>query len=175
MTGVQTCALPIYFGFYRLQRLKERLNAIVSWSDQIAFSNLDSSEKFSLGGSSGIRAYPTGEGAGDEGHLLNTEIHYDVPAPPAWGNFQINGFFDAGHITLNKNRYTNDVSNATGRNDYWLKGVGLGINYSSGSRFSLRTCWAKVIGDNPGRSVAGNNSDGKNDKSRYWLQAILQF
>jgi len=42
-----------------------------------------------------------------------------LPVPPAWGKVRFGGFFDAGHVTLNHERYTGDVSNATGRNEYW--------------------------------------------------------
>ena len=159
----------------RQQRLGERLTLTFSGSAQSATGNLDSSEKFSLGGPNGVRAYPLSEASGDEGHLLNADLRYTLPLPSRWGFFQLNGFYDAGHSTLNKVRYAGDVSSATNRNDYWLQGFGAGVNYSWLSRVSIRAIWAHVLGDNPGRSVAGNNSDGFNDKSRFWLQAMLSF
>jgi len=174
-TGTEGAYTRFNLGISRLQRIAERFNVSCSLSGQKSLCNLDSSEKFSLGGPYGVRAYPMGEGAGDEGYLISNELHYDLPLPPTWGNFQIIGFYDAGHITLNKNRYTNDVSTATNLNDYWLQGFGFGVNCAVGGRFNLRSSWAHVIGDNSGRSVSGNDSDGRNDKSRFWLQAILYF
>jgi hemolysin activation/secretion protein len=48
----------------RTQTLTDVLSAYVSISGQYAFKNLDSSEKFFLGGASGVRAYPSSEGGG---------------------------------------------------------------------------------------------------------------
>src|SRR5262249_61111880 len=52
----------------RLQSLGQRLSAFVSLSGQKADKNLDSSEKFFLGGAYGVRAYPTGEAGGGSRH-----------------------------------------------------------------------------------------------------------
>ena len=162
------------FGASRVQRLAQRLNFNLSWNAQSALDNLDSSEKFTLGGSNGVRAYPVGEGAGDEGHLITADLRYNLPVSAKLGIFQVSGFFDAGTITLQKNEVI-APSTATNRNNYWLQGAGLGFNYAYSGTFALRGSWAHVIGDNPGRSVAGNNADGHSDKSRFWMQAMLYF
>ena len=162
------------FGATRMQRLAQRVNLDVSLSAQRAMNNLDSSEKFSFGGPNGIRAYPVGEGAGDEGLLISTNLRYSMPVAAALGTFQISCFFDAGRVTLQKNEGVS-VATATNLNNYWIQGAGLGFNYAYLAKFALRGSWAHVIGDNPGRSVAGNNADGHNDKSRFWLQATAYF
>ena len=162
------------YGASRVQHLAQRINLDVSLSAQSAMNNLDSSEKFSLGGPNGIRAYPVGEGAGDEGQLLSANLRYNMPVASALGSFQISCFFDAGRVTLQKNEGVSP-STATNLNNYGIQGAGLGFNYSYLARFALRGSWAHVIGDNPGRSAAGNNSDGHNDKSRFWLQAMAYF
>ncbi len=159
----------------RLQHLTERVNLNISGSAQMTAGNLDSSEKFTLGGPNGLRAYPIGEAAGDEGLLVSTEIRYALPLDAKSGNLQLIGFYDAGHITINNERYPGDLSTATGRNDYWLLGAGAGLNYAYSGRFSVRGIWAHVIGDNAGRSTAGNNSDGLKDRSRFWLQSTFLF
>ena len=51
----------------RLQHIDDRLSLYLSYSRQWATKNLDSSEKFSLGGPYGVRAYPVGEASGDDG------------------------------------------------------------------------------------------------------------
>ena len=158
----------------RMQRLSDRFTFNISGSGQMALGNLDSSEKFSLGGPNGVRAYPGGEASGDEGQLINAECRYTLPVAQKWGSFQLSGFYDTGHITLTRNRFTGDVSNVTGLNDYWLQGAGIGLNYTY-SRYSLRALWARVIGDNPGRSSAGNNSDGQSTTDRFWLQGTFSF
>ncbi|MCC6200958.1 MAG: ShlB/FhaC/HecB family hemolysin secretion/activation protein [Moraxellaceae bacterium] len=60
-------------------------------SAQWAGTNLDSSEDFGLGGPNGVRAYPLGEGYGDEGWLTQIEARYQM------GSFVPYAFYDAGH------------------------------------------------------------------------------
>ena len=38
---------------------------------QLSSKNLDSSEKFTLGGIGGVEAYPSGEASGDEGRKIS--------------------------------------------------------------------------------------------------------
>jgi len=158
----------------RLQHVSDGITFNLSWTGQMALKNLDTSEKFALGGPYGIRAYPAGEAFGDQGQIFNADIRYTLPLPVTWGAFQLDGLIDAGQITLQKHQ-TAAVNTATSLNTYWLAGAGMGLNYSRGRKVSIRTCWAHVLGDNPGRSIAGNNADGKDDKSRCWLQAQLFF
>jgi len=162
-------------GLARLQRLSEKVNLNLSGSAQMAVGNLDSSEKFSLGGPNSLRAYPVGEASGDTGQLLSAELRYALPLDAKLGNLQLISFYDAGHITINNDRYAGDISNATGSNDYWLLGAGAGLNYAYSGNLSLRATWAHTLGDNAGRSTTGNNSDGLNDKSRFWLQSTFSF
>lgn len=159
----------------RLQRFYDRLSMDLSLTSQTAFKNLDSSEKFFLGGPNSVRAYPLGEGSGDEGRLIKADLLYKIPTPAKWGELKAGVFFDAGHITLNKERYSGDVYTATNRNGYWLQGAGVEVRYDISKKFVVQGSWAQVIGENPGRSVIGNNSDGRNDKSRVWLQGMMFF
>ena len=46
------------------------------FASQAASKNLDSGERFSLGGANSLRAYPAGEAVGDTGWLLNLEARY---------------------------------------------------------------------------------------------------
>lgn len=175
LTGTEGNYTRFNYGLTRFQHLAEQLNFNLSVNAQSALCNLDTSEKFVLGGPNGVRAYPVGEASGDQGQLINADLRYALPLPAKWGNFQISGFYDAGHITINKNRYAGDISSATGSNDYWLLGAGAGLNYSSSGRLSLRATWAHVIGDNAGRSTIGNNSDGRNNQNQFWLQSTFSF
>jgi hemolysin activation/secretion protein len=164
------------FGLSRLQRLAKRATLDVSWSGQVALNNLDSSEELSLGGPNGVRSYPVGEASGDEGHIINTELRYNLPVPAAWGNVQLCGFYDAGHITIKKEETAISLGTATNLNSYWLQGVGAGLNYtSSPGNFALRLSWAHVIGENSGRSVKGKNSDGQKNDDRFWLESRIYF
>ena len=49
-------------------------SAFASFSGQMAGGNLDPSEKFYLGGSTGVRAYPSGEAGGSTGQLISLEL-----------------------------------------------------------------------------------------------------
>jgi hypothetical protein len=52
----------------RQQRLTADATLLLAVNGQQASKNLDSSEKFVLGGINGVRAYPQGEASGDEGY-----------------------------------------------------------------------------------------------------------
>lgn len=162
-------------GLSRLQRLTNRLSMSLAWKAQFSLDNLDSSEQFSLGGPYGVRAYPVSEGIGDEGHLFNLDTHYTLPIPGHLGRLTWNLFYDAGYITLHKNPWINSIDTATGDNHYWLQGAGTGFEYGYKDRFTVRVCWAHTIGSNGGRSINGDDSDGKQSHNRFWLQAMCRF
>lgn len=173
-TGYQTQGSfnRINYGFSRLQKLPASFTVLASFSGQYSRKNLDSSEKFILGGPYGVRAYPSSEGLGDSGWLSTVEARYDL-ADRAAGQWQFVGFYDAGRITLHQDGKGIPIPTATGKNDYTLSGLGLGLNFSYRSTFVLRAGWASKLGSNPGRSVQGMDADGARDKSRLWLQATL--
>lgn len=169
-------------GFYklamslsRLQRLTRNFSLFAAFSGQLTNQNLDSSEKFILGGPYGVRAYPVGEGSGDEGYSLTTELRYNFPRQIMSSSLQCVAFFDTGRIRLHDSPWTNSVISATGKNSYALSGAGFGINLDRPGMYSIRASFAQVIGNNPGRSIDGKNADNKDDDQQVWLQAILWF
>ncbi|NTW51357.1 MAG: ShlB/FhaC/HecB family hemolysin secretion/activation protein [Chlorobiaceae bacterium] len=175
LSGTQGGFTTMTAGLSRLQRVADRVTLNLSWSSQYAFDNLDSSERFFLGGPDGVRAYAVGEASGDSGHLLNADLRYQLPVPAGWGKMQIGGFYDAGHITINTNRFAGDVVSATNKNEYWLQGAGVSMNWQIAGNYVIRGSWAHTIGDNAGRSALGLNSDGKSNNSRFWLQGMIYF
>lgn len=175
ITDVEGTYTHFNVGVARLQRLIDRLAINLSYAGQIALDNLDSSEKFILGGPYGVRAYPVGEASGDEGHLFNVDLRYDLPIPSHWGVLQLSGFYDAGHITLHHDPWTNSIDTATDENRYWLQGAGAGVFYAYKQLFSVRGSWAHVLDNNPGRSTDDENADGREDKDRFWVQAAFYF
>ncbi|WP_047551057.1 ShlB/FhaC/HecB family hemolysin secretion/activation protein [Methylotenera sp. G11] len=101
----------------RLQRVTDQDTFSMTLSGQWAGSNLNSSEKFSLGGAYGVRAYPQGEASGDEGNLLNLElVHYFTP------KFRGVLFYDYGNIRINRNDFLTTDNTRT------LSGAGAGVN-----------------------------------------------
>lgn len=163
------------FSLARLQKLTDSLSFFASANGQLANGNLTSAEKFILGGPTGIRAYPVGEASGDSGWVAGFELRYDIPYRTDIGNLQLVGFFDTGHITLHEQRWNNDVTSASGRNEYSLSGSGIGINFAHANDFAIRGTWAHTIGDNPGISVAGNDSSGLHDDNRLLLHTMVYF
>ncbi|MEC5218653.1 hemolysin activation/secretion protein [Actimicrobium sp. GrIS 1.19] len=104
------------FGANRQQALSSRTSAVAALSGQWAPHNLDSSEKFVLGGIQGVRAYPQGEGVGDDAWLVNLELRQGVAA-----GVQAGVFYDHGHVRFNHDAY------AQGANGLTLKGAGLSL------------------------------------------------
>jgi len=105
----------------RLQHITNDTFLSVAFSGQWASKNLDSSEKFLLGGIDGVRAYPQGEGVGDEGYLLRVELRHDF-LPGLQGI----AFYDTGSVTISKTPYI--FPPAANRRD--LAGAGFGLNAS---------------------------------------------
>lgn len=159
----------------RLQRLPGNFSFWGQFKGQFADGNLDSSEQFSLGGVTGVRAYPGGEGSGDEGWLLSGEVRYDPPVRFDYGNIQLSAFIDYGHIKLNKNPWPNSVTNTTGKNSYSLAGAGIGASLIKSGSYSAKLQLAIPIGNNDGRDTNGNDSDGRSPDARIWLAVSYQF
>lgn len=175
ITGTQGSYTFFNFQLARLQKLTSTTTLNFSFADQLSLNNLDSSQQFILGGPYGVRAYPVGEASGDNGQLFNVDLFRDLPIPARLGTLKLDGFFDAGHITLHNDPWINSVVTATGDNSYWLKGVGLGLIYKYEQRFALSATWAHVIGGNPGRSIQNEDFDGRSLDDRFWLQGIAYF
>nr|PZN01036.1 MAG: hypothetical protein DIU74_10670 [Pseudomonadota bacterium] len=87
---------------------------------QWANGNLDSSERMILGGANGVRAYPQGEGSGDEGVLGQVELRYQA------GAFKPYAFWDAGRVRINDNPWV------PGTNHRSLAGGGVGVRFQQG-------------------------------------------
>lgn len=102
----------------RLQTLSAADSLWLSLSGQVANKNLDSSEKFALGGSSGVRAYPQGEGSGDDGYLVSAELRHNFSDA-----LQATLFYDIGGIRINQTPF-----GAATTNNRTLSGAGIGLN-----------------------------------------------
>lgn len=123
----------------RKQRLANNTLVLASFAGQQASKNLDSSEKFSLGGPSGVRAYPSSEATGDTGYRATLELQQSL-LPGVQGTL----FYDAGTVRVNKN-----VFDTTAANHRTLSGAGFGLNANWG-RFDLRANLAwRISGGTP--------------------------
>lgn len=164
------------YNLARMQRLSGNWSVFGALSGQIANRNLDSSEKFLLGGATGVRAYPSGEGSGDEGWMSNLELRYDLPGASAIGSWQLLAFYDTGSILQHKNPWAGwNAGNPDQPNRYQLSGAGVGINLAKRGSYFVSASYAWKLGSNPGRSAAGLDADGRQDDSRLWLQSMIFF
>lgn len=157
----------VRFALAREQVLAPALSLYAALSGQSSNRNLDSSEKFYLGGAGGVRAYPVNEGAGSEGLLANLEARLQLPA-----NLRLSGFFDWGAVRVN---HDNDIRGAALPNGFNLKGAGLALAWSSAAGYSVKASLARRLGDNPNPTAAGRDQDGTLERNRLWLQASLPF
>lgn len=151
----------------RQQSITQAWSFYATVSGQRANNNLDSSEKFYLGGINGVRAYPASEGGGTEGQLANVELRWQF-AP----GLVFSGFYDWGSVTVNRN---NDFASAASPNAYELRGNGLALTWQAESGLNIKTIWARRVGDNPNPTNAGLDQDGTLVRDRFWLQASLPF
>jgi hemolysin activation/secretion protein len=157
------------------QFFTETISSVLKFSGQLSDSNLDSSQKFYLGGASGVRAYPTSEGSGSEGYLLSAALHKELST-----NLTAIGFYDYGFARqyIDNTNNSTGLENATGKNSFNMKGYGTSIEWTGfvGSyRSTLSAIWSRRIGNNPNPQVDGTDSDGTKHSNFYWLKASIVF
>jgi hemolysin activation/secretion protein len=161
----------VRYALSRQQQVSTGLSLYGSLSGQWAGKNLDSSEKFYLGGSSGVRAYPSSEGGGSQGQMLNVELRWQLPE-----GVNLTGFYDHGRVTQN---VRNDFAGAPALNRFALKGAGLSLGWRHGSGVSLQATYARRLGNNPNAITTdlnrGADQDGTLHRNRFWLTASVAF
>jgi hemolysin activation/secretion protein len=155
------------YSLSRQQVLRADLTALAALSGQFSTKNLDSGEKLYLGGSSGVRAYPSSEAGGSDGMMLNLELRKIFP-----GNISLTGFYDWGKVTVN---HDNRFVGAAVLNDLSLRGAGIAMGWLAPAGVNLKATWSRRIGDNPNPSASGQDQDGTMIQNRFWLQASLVF
>jgi hemolysin activation/secretion protein len=145
----------------RLQQFGGQLAGFVSLSGQKANKNLDSSEKFLLGGPFGVRSYPQGEAAGDDAFVFTAELRYRVPQDLV-DSLELVALFDYGKSHIYHNAF------ASGDNTRELSGAGIGINITSGPGWLLRSAWSWRTSSEPATSDTPR-------AGRGWLQIVKFF
>ncbi|WP_290877095.1 ShlB/FhaC/HecB family hemolysin secretion/activation protein [Aquabacterium sp.] len=105
----------------RIQKLFGTWSLYARWSAQWGNGNLDSSEKYGMGGFLGVRAYPMGEGTGDRGWLGQTELRWSL------GAFTPFALLDTGHMRTNAQPW-----DAASRAQRDITGAGLGLRWGEG-------------------------------------------
>lgn len=148
----------------RVQRITDSLSLYAGLTAQLASKNLDPSEKLVLGGMDGIRAYPQGEGFGDEGVMLDVEARQRLAgiSERVPGDVHLLAFVDAGRVTIDKNPW---YAGANTRN---LSGAGVGLSWADPGNFLVRAYYAFELGNEPAISAPDRSG-------RFWIQAVKYF
>lgn len=154
------------FSLSRLQRLSPKTMLWVSANGQLAGKNLDSSEKFFLGGPYAVRAYPSLEAQADSGWISTVELRHNLRP-----EMQLIAFYDYGRAQLNHDA---QYAGAPAMNRYALSGFGVGIGWNQPGDYHLRATLSHRNHENPA-SRAGRDSDGSKSATRVWLVATKYF
>ena len=152
----------VTWGASRLQRITNDTLLSFALNGQQAGKNLDSSEKFSLGGPTNIRAYPSGEGSGDEGYRGTLELRQNLMQ-----NVQGVLFYDFGSVKINKRQF--GVA-GTANNNKTLSGAGFGVNASI-NKVQLKASVAWRLSPDLPLSLPANAVKA----ATVWLQAQVGF
>ena len=124
---------------------------------------LDSAENFTLGGLSGVRAYPSGEASGPQGQKLSFEMRYLMNK-----SLILTPFYDWGMVEKRD-------PTSLGPSRYEISGAGLSASWSTPIGFSLQTTYARRIGNNPNQLPTGTDSDGTLTENRLWVVLARTF
>jgi hemolysin activation/secretion protein len=153
----------VAFNANRVQALSAAWRVSLAYTGQRASGNLDSSEKFSVGGPAGVRAYPVGEAAGDDAHVLQAEVRYHLGS---FGGGQLVPllFGDWARSRINHELWPGFI----GTNERRLSGYGAGAEWSAGGAVFVRASHARKRGDEPATADVDR-------KSRTWLQMGVLF
>jgi hemolysin activation/secretion protein len=154
------------FGFNasRLQNITGYLSLYGAINGQLAFNNLDSSEKMELGGMYAVRAYPEGEAYADDGFVATLEARLLLPKPSDRipGQMHLLGFVDVGSVTINKDPWTSESNHRT------LSAAGVGFTWMDYNNFSLKTYYAFKLGNEAAISAP-------DESGRFWIQLVKYF
>jgi hemolysin activation/secretion protein len=155
------------------QLIPGSLSLLSSFSGQIASADLDSSEKFYLGGPGGVRAYPLSQGGGAQGMVWTNELQQKLP----W-NLTASAFLDAGWIQQYRSLATYaQMKGKTNATDiYQLYGTGVGLSYV-GYGFNVSASVARSLGQNPLFNSYGQslNNDNRSPSVYAWFKVAYQF
>jgi hemolysin activation/secretion protein len=147
----------------RSQHLGNGTSLYLAVSGQRASTNLDSSQKMSIGGPYAVRAYESGVVSGDSGQLVTAELRQTLG--PFWGGALTGiAFIDSARVTINRNLW----SGATGLNNVQLSGAGLGGYWSGPQQWMARAYLAVPMGSSLGLT-------GHRHSARGWLETRKSF
>jgi hemolysin activation/secretion protein len=160
----------------RLQQLTEHWSIYARVSGQLASTNLDSSQKFYIGGPVSVSGYPVGEAGGDDGLEVLAELRHEFVLP--WSGTLTGGvFYQQGWIRNHKDPWDGwEGTNTLIENNFTLKSTGISLTKTLPDAWVIRGLVGWQLGDNPMEDPeTGDDSDGSSDDYRAWFQVIRYF
>lgn len=124
-----------------LQGMGVKNSLYLAYTGQWANTNLDSSQKLSVGGPNSVRAYRAGVLSGDTGHVLSAEWRHEL-GQALGGQWQGLAFVDTARLTVNKTLWPS----VTGENNATLSGAGVGLRWSGPNNWNGRALLAYPLG-----------------------------
>lgn len=152
------------YGFTRQQNLDDQWNLTTAFSGQWASQNLDSSEKFYIGGPTSVRAYPASEAGGSRGYQFNIDLHR-----PFDGDKTVGVFYDHGRVTVAAQPWDQSL------NKLDLHGYGVSAQWQMLPKTRLKALASWRTGRNPNPTSTGMDQDGTLKSPRVWLEAAHSF
>lgn len=136
--------------------------SLVRFRGQLSSGRLDTYNQFALGGVSGVRAYTTVDGVGDQGALLSLELHQRLS-----NGMTVGAFYDAGVVKLLQ------PQGADYARSYPLQATGLqwGMTHQ---QWTGHLSVAKGLGGYKGWAGGANNVESRPDNWRLSL-ALTYF
>lgn len=128
-----------------LQALTNKDTLYLALSGQTANTNLDQSQKMTVGGPNAVRAYDTSAVSGDNGALLTVELRHllDGPALGTDARWQVMAFFDSARLTINKSPWVSGINQAR------LSGGGIGLVWLGTKQYTAQFTLAQRTGTGP--------------------------
>lgn len=126
----------------------------------LGHKNLDGTEDFILGGSNGVKVYPTSELSAEDGLMLNTELFQTLPTMNSVTQ-KMGLFHDIGKVRMA------DSSKVTTFQSHSLQDIGLGY-YASYKSFFAKAQFARIIGG----GIVTSESD---YRTKFLVQAGWSF
>jgi hemolysin activation/secretion protein len=150
--------------YSRLQTVAGPFLVYGSIRGQVAFNNLDISEKIELGGAYAVRAYPEGEAYGDQGYVATIEprLRLSRVLPGIPGDLQLFGLVDFGEVDYAKNPWL------AGSNHARRSAYGGGLSWAAPAGFFLKATYASKLGSERATSAP-------DEPGRFWFQIVKTF
>lgn len=160
----------------RLLRLSDHWSVLADVNAQWSNTDLDSSQRFYLGGYGAVAGYPIGEASGDSGAEYGVELRRDFVVP--WTGTLTGGlFFQQGWVRMHESPWPGwQGGNTQLENEFALSSAGVNVLSTVAGSWIFRGSVGWQVGDNPMRDPdTGRASDDRGSEYRGWVQVIKYF